>query len=827
MTLPSETAAAAASENTTAPAAKTQTKRRRVEPIPDTLRPTKNRELVRPRMLYPTSRPNARSAGAVHKSLKAQNVWEDDLKSQNRDMPSWVETLRKLESRTPKRTTAWKRHALKIVIPADAVKRLTTNLDDNIWDIHDRTTCEIDLYPGTEPHGWSALLLSGDDVVVQDAANLIMRACEDARISRPNPSSPDAPLLQKSAHAAKEPCISSKITHRPRHLSPGLRKSSRIYNDRFEDITKPAKWDQHSFMAYIRTVTLAELRPHRAIELYGSTQAADDVLMDLIYNAFEDETAADALTASAFRVALRRMAEGSTSSRNHVQRLFTAAQARRLPMDTATFNRLLLGPMQARNLVYFNQVLALMANSGCAPNYETWRLFLRMVHDEKAKREIVLAMGRIGLLQNPHATSDVVREIVGFDTHRAIRSGKDVGKLCREMDETYGPSWPSVTALGRMLDVCCRFHQFGMCYELLDRFEHVYQRRPDDRTLSMLLTGVELTNNFPAAFHILRRAEGWPWLKRTSDLYSKIFTVAWRWRLANVIAVVWTYACLEDLTSFTMRFRVAQHLAHPGYKMRPGFRTAIRKDVYRYSSMPGYVPVALQSGLDKELKANPRQVRSQGAVIARLFRDQLGGYVPSAPLSEMMSKAWELDKQLLKQRGSVSEEPGSHILSTRELIEEENLEVPVRHVKGSKEDAVVKVPITTAAVLHNFEKEWYGDLERHPLIVFRPWTCRLNDERDRPKDAEGEQPAEGQAAEEEGRETRQGKPRGEGDAKDKGPEGEMTRDRQRDERDEGSRGEKEAEGCGKKDAEAKKTNSLDDTERQGGSQARRGFGLEA
>ena len=684
-------------------------------------------ELVRPMFPYPASRAHEASKGAVHRSVKAQNIGEDILKSKRKRIPRWTKTLRMLESRTPKRTTGWTRHALKIVIPAEAAKAFTTNLDDNIWDIHDRTTCEIELYKGMEGDGRSALLLSGDNVAVQDATDIIMGACEDGLICRPDPSNPETPLLRGDPEIAKELCIASKITHQPRRLIT-MRKTPYIWNNRFEDIPKPETWDQYSFMNYIRTLCQAKLRPHRAIEFYGTPQAADEVIMVLIQQAFRDKTAADSLTVAAFRMALECIEERGLSFRPHARRLFTQLQIRRLPFDTEVFNKFLRGSLRTRDLDNFNQMLTFMAGYGCVPNYQTWKLFLHMMPDEGAKREVVMSMEKLGLLHNPSAVSDVVREFVAFDMYRAIQSEKDAKTFCAEMDESYGPTWPSVTALNRMLNVCSFYGKFDMCYELLDHFENVYEKRPEYRTLQTILVGAGKTNDIGAALKVLRLMEERPYLTATFHLYRELYTLAWRWRLFNVMAVIWTYACLKDMTCFAMRHRVSQQLANPGYKMAANFLTPKPSELYRFFAMPGYVPVAVGPGLGRELLEDPAQVRHQGAVLARMIRDQYRGYETTAPLSEMIEKAWELDKTLHMQRNMAANIPGSHVVSIRDVLAgDESFEIPLQPIRQGRKEKVVHVPVTSEALVHNHEDEWYSNLEAHPTVAFKPWKCIMGE----------------------------------------------------------------------------------------------------
>src|SRR5690606_14129593 len=132
--------------------------------------------------------------------------------------------------------------------------------------------------------------------------------------------------------------------------------------------------------------------------------------------------------------------------------------------------------------------------------------------------------------------------------------------------------------------------------------------------------------------------------KKTEQIYRIIHTTAWRKKLMNVMAVVFTYACLEDATSFSMRYRVSRQLARPGYKMRPKFHRGTDLEPASFFAMPGYVPVDLWADLYGELVRDPTQEEHQGAVLAALYRTRLGGYLPTVPLADIIEKALTLDE---------------------------------------------------------------------------------------------------------------------------------------------------------------------------------------
>lgn len=682
------------------------------------LRVPKNPELVKPLLSYPTSRARMRNEAAVHRSVTSQIMQEEHLKAQGLTMPSWTDTLRLLEKRTPKRNRPWTKHALKIVVPTEYIKTLTTNLDNNIWDIHGRTGCEIELYKGMEGDGRSAVLLSGDDVAVNDATHIILDVCEDAQVFAPDPSNPDASLLRGDPVLAKEICIASKITHQPRSLMKD-RKSPYFWNHRLEDLPKPRTWDQFSFFQYIRTLTLVKLRPHRAIEFYGTPQATDEVVMVLIHEAFRDRSAADAVTVSAFKLALEFMEERGLAFRPHARRLFTQLQIRKLPVDVDVFNKFLYGSAKVRDLNNFNQMLNFMDGYGCVPNYSTWRFFLQMVSDEQAKRDIVRSMDSLGLLQNPHAVNDMVRDLVGFDMYRAVEGGKTVKEFCKQMDEAYGPTWPSVTALNRMLNVCGHFGRSDMCFELLDHFETEYKKLPTTTTFITMLTTMRVTNDFPGALSLLERIEKLPWCNKSHHFTRDLSTIAWNCGLPNVMAVLWAYDCLQETTSFATRFRVSRQLNSRGYHMSPNLKKAKTERLLGYFGMPAYVPLEIRNSFNEELATHPEQKDHKGAVISKLIRTVWHGYNPTIPLSEMIKKAWAYDKQLMALCDEYSGQPGSHVLSISDSVRDKTLEIPV---KGGREGKTRKVTIrlTTAAIFHNHPDEWFRNPRNYPYVRFSP-----------------------------------------------------------------------------------------------------------
>lgn len=699
------------------------------------LRPLKNSQLLRPVMEYPSDQGNKQTIRSVYKAMTAQVIQEKYAKqTRRRPMPTWFNTLLKLKQRTAVRTALWKRHALKIVVPRTQLKPLTENIDDNIWDITERTTCGIEIYKGLEEDDRLTLLLSGDDIAVQEATGIIKASCEHAWIFRPDPFNPNAPLVD--ADVAKKRVTQSTRRTCPPHLVPG-RPRPKFWSRRFEDIPYPKLWSKGSFLNYVRRLCSTKMETHRANELYGSVHAAHQALINLIYAAFLQPVDPKAPSTSALRLALECMEKGGYKDLDFARRLFRQAQALRLQIDTSVFNSMLVGCVRTGDLANFNDILDLMNHHKCAPNYKTWVTFFNMIGDEEAKRQVVLAMDRIGFLQNPQATKDIVQGFVSFDTYRALDSGKDPRDLCHKMELAYGPrTWASRAVLNSMLLVCARFERYNMGFELMEYFERKYSIVPNATNFATLLVEVKSTRDFGTALQALRLIESRYHVDMTAQIYDIIHFLAARHKFNNVLAVVFAYACLARATSYAMRFRVSRNLARPGYAMMARFQTVADRPAY-FAALPGYVPIDLWADLYADIARNPAREQKQGAVLADLYRSQLSGYTPVVPLADMIEKAMAIDERLLALEERVkTKRKGSHVVSIRaELGDEDFFEIPLRHKSWRGEDKVLKLPITSEALVNNHDKEWFGDKSLHPRMDILPWEVTLNG--DKPRDKVG------------------------------------------------------------------------------------------
>ena len=675
----------------------------------------------------------------AHRTVMAQRRFEQLVQAEGKTMPHWREVLEKLKSRTPRRRHGWRPNAVKILVPGKYQKMILSDVDYNIWEICSRTRAGVTLYRGggyDEVDGVGldrtiTLILSGDDVVVRKATNMIIRMAPEAVVTIRSDDDPDDALLPPRQGFEVIEVLNDQ-TGRAASVPRFLREFNRPLKEfrtkhRLEDIPKPAEWTQHRFCHYIQSLLAARLYPLSAIQYYGSLQASDEIRMVLLTEAFRDPALTQFQSVKAYTLALNDIQNKGVTFRPHSRRLFALMRLRKLPLDTTIFNQFLLGAAKIRDLYNFSQLLDFMASHHCTPDFETWRFFLLFFTDERDKLEIIRAMHPLGLLEDPRAPAEIAKELVPYDTFRAVQNGKSVSDICTWAEQNYGPKWFSSTLLTRMVTVFAYFREYAKSFALIHRFEKQYGCLPRGKTYEVILRQARYTMPyFRPAIWIVCRADRdiTKTHHRTSSFYDSLWDIAWRFKLYNVLAVVWLYSCLHEMTSYKMRTRVTRHILHPGYMFEP---RKVSNTLRRRFATPGFIPVEIQKQLEAKMQSDARDRENPGPAIARLIREQYQGYMPKQPLWRSLEHAYNLDRLAGNKELPSASQPGAHSVDvTLPSNDSMTMEIPIEDKWHKRADALVTIPTTTVAAVFNFVDEFYAKSELHPLIKLTPNSCEIS-----------------------------------------------------------------------------------------------------
>ncbi|KAH0564966.1 hypothetical protein GP486_001643 [Trichoglossum hirsutum] len=237
---------------------------------------------------------------------------------------------------------------------------------------------------------------------------------------------------------------------------------------------------------------------------------------------------------------------------SHARKLFADSELHYLKVNTTTFNIMLRGAAEARNLHNFVFVLRLMVGRNVRPDSRTWCAFLSVV-DRKEVRELILKkMEERKLLVDPVAVREVCRQIISDLAADWLDAHKDPRDLLEYMDGRFTSEWYSVSAINRVLD---ELGKRGMMQEAWDLLVAVDAR---GFTFNSISVNTILT-------HCLRYRKG-DWtvqLFSAADdrwnigpdgvTYELLFKTSWTLRLYNMARVVWRYACMDGAVSFRMR----------------------------------------------------------------------------------------------------------------------------------------------------------------------------------------------------------------------------------------------------------------------------------
>ncbi|EFQ29101.1 pentatricopeptide repeat domain-containing protein [Colletotrichum graminicola M1.001] len=623
--------------------------------------------LVAPAVQYHSRRETVtsmrRALDGVTRQLRLQAI------QQVKDQPpiNWRDTLDILRLRTRPIKGPWQIHARKILVEPELGNKLLYEVDHTIWDIHEQTRCHIELRWPKDDNGKRSnhgiyLLLSGDEEALEHAAEEISRIAirNSCRISiegaigsqsigsqassaKPEkPASSTAEIVWKSSVEKQRPGYTAQYT-----LSVPYHK-----------IPKPENWTPQTFLEYINAITNASLPDHLVSKFYGSGTTANKAAIALLKAAFADQTASNAHSRRAFKRALYFIERHGHSHRNEARELFFDEKLKLTlpPVDTGTFNTLLIGNVKVKDLYNFDSVLKLMVQHGCLPNAETWSLFLQLVENEQVRRHVIQIMYSLGLLLDPIAVQHTVKELVVYDTRHARDNWPGMREFLERLDANYGKYWVSQPAMNKIMIELGRLGDLTSCLELFDIMTAM-SLTPTTYTLNIALYHARSQRNLTAAIGFLRKA--FP-LKIAFDeqTYNELFTLAFRTRRPNAIGLIWHHACVEGKTSWHMRNHVSRAIkqSQKGFKIK----TADKLEVANFLALPSFCPQDMKLGGSYHA----------GARIADLMHQRFKEWRPDEPLHEALAATWVDDSRILwavkqvKEQGKVlheTTEPGRPI----------------------------------------------------------------------------------------------------------------------------------------------------------------------
>lgn len=612
----------------------------------------------------PSPRERRRLIRSRHKAVTAQVLHERDRQNFGGRPADWRMVLDYMAKITPESSLVYIEDGIEIDVDRKVLAHVLQSTGDNNFGALRRRTGTIIKVSRDE----SSLLLSGTRQAINMATEEIRNMA--GRIT---------------------------VTRRYRPLEPGESETEELGDDQdffIPSLTreegaffKKKRTTQHVFLTPLPTEWTAKAVRDYVIALVDS--CVDPALHSPLYvptyhNLLVDHERAvvhrlmrlfirwplgsATMSCSLVKLAMSFMAAKGDKYEESIKHLFVILDRREVPMDTDLFNIMLRAHVKTRNLRKFRMILKIMEDRGFAPNLDTWILFLRIFESIEVKSYILQAMNAKNLLNVPRTIQLIAQEMASYDANHAVAQGKDLAAFLRDQEARYGPDWLTRDAGNKVLHVLGEYMRYEDAFKLLDlmgeqceKFPRTYiherlATRPDAKSFTAILNHARIERKVPLAVNIIRKMKTRKLaVQPSATILDLLFDVAWRSQLRTSIVVIWRYACLARLTSYTMRRRVSSLLS--GDLSGPTDR---RLSANVYHKLGGEVlarelaggPEALE-----QIKVTCRRVWGDinqhyklGSIVAKILPLAFDGYGPGVALGDVLSQSVLVDYKCLRAR---------------------------------------------------------------------------------------------------------------------------------------------------------------------------------
>lgn len=664
----------------------------------------------------PSPREERRLIRARYNAVTAQVLHERERQKFDSRPADWRMVLEELAKSTPQTSLVYIEDGIKIDVDKKILAHVLQSAGDNNFGALRRRTGTVIKVSRDE----STLLLSGTRQAINMATEEIRNMA--GRIT---------------------------VTRRYRPLEPGESETEELGDDQdffIPSLTReegaffqkkritqhvfltpmPTEWTAKTVRDYVISLVDSCVHPSLHPSIYQPTpnkllvdheRAVVSRLMRL-FTRWPIETTA--MSCSLVKLAISFLAAKGDKYESAIRYLFVTLDRRDIPMDTDIFNIMLRAHVKTRNLRKFRMILRIMRDRGFAPNLDTWILFLRMFESIEVKAYILQAMNAKNMLNIPRAIQLVAQEMASYDANHAVTQGKDLAAFLRDQESRYGPEWLTRDAGNKVLNVFGEYMRYEDAFKLLDLMAEQCEKfptyihgrlatRPDAKTFAAILNHARIERKVPLAVNIMRKMKTRKLaVQPSADILDHLFDMAWRCQLRATIVVVWRYACLARLTSYTMRRRVAALLN--GDISDPTDR---RLSANVYHKLGGEVlarelaggPEALE-----QIKATCKRLWSKvdpryklGNIAAKILPLAFDGYGPGVALGDVLSQSVLVDYKCLRARktGQLRELLASAKVKSIPLWKRQPYE-------GTWTDVAPLDPSEPSAIKHNdvWEEKW-------------------------------------------------------------------------------------------------------------------------
>lgn len=611
----------------------------------------------------PSPREQERLRRRHYEAVTAQVLHERDRKQFGGRAVDWRVVLEEMAKSTPDSSPEYIEDGIKIDVDKDILARVLQSAgDDNFGSLRRRTSTVIKV-----SRDESTLLLSGTRQAINTATEEIRNMAGKITVTRRY--SPLEPGQSETEELGNEQdFFIPSLTRNEGAFSKKKRITQHVFLT-----PMPTKWTAKTMQDYVISLVDSYVDPSLHSPVYLPTY--NNLLVDheravviRLMRLFLHWPIEIVVSCSLVKLAMSFLAAKGDKYEPETRRLFVLLDRRGVRMDTDVFNIMLRAPVQTRNLRKFRMILRIMTDRGFTPNLDTWILFLRMFESVEVKAYILQAMNAKNMLSIPEAIQLVAQEMAPYDANHAINQGKDLATFLRDQKARYGPDWLTRDAGNKMLNVFGEYGRFEDACKLLDLMgeryhkipkQHIDERlatRPDAISFASIINHARILGKVPVAVNVVRKMKTSKLaVQPNATILDFLFDLAWNNRLRATIVVIWRYASLARLTSYTMRRRVSNVLSGDVGDPKDGKMSA-----KVYHQLGGEV-------LARELAGGPQALEKIKAVCGRIWgqkdpRFKLGiiaakslavafdGYGPAVAMGQVLSQSVVVDYKCLRAR---------------------------------------------------------------------------------------------------------------------------------------------------------------------------------
>lgn len=590
----------------------------------------------------------------------------------NRKVPDWKGCFKLMRRLTPKWSERAEMSAVRIVLPKTwtiEVNNLNLEYVDSVTGVLQKLRASVDKNP-------SAIVLRGKSSILAQAVDDIVRFCKEAEVYELGevatsdyrtkqlwPTIEDAPNGGASLPEDQDGSIWVHKEYQPYEIM-----------EPYEKISRPEMWTQESFETYIASLCYGRIPAHLAIKLYGERRIngrhidTDGIRIRLITDAFEDPTAHPFITAPVLKMAVSMMAfkGGHRASAN---KLIQLGEELGTPMDTDTYNLMLEGYAHKRDLGFFYGFLRKMEAQYFHPNIRTWLLFLQLIRGDSERRQIVVTMYELGMLNHTTTRRGIADVMASLDSYSAFKAGRSLEDFLADQKDRYGKDWLTPGAVNGIITELLRFHRpedprIDDCKRLIDI--QIEAGHPiETQAVNIFLKHAAATKDWNTALWAVSLFQP-AGCQPNQDTYIFLMTLAINSRSPHALGTVYFYGVLHRKLKKVSRQMLSQVLLR--HHRDPFWR--------RWECQPTIFPKDVIATLENHKIATPRTVMSR---IERVILDKWEGYIPIKSLARSLELAYRSNDMSLHRQ---DKSPKLSSDGARQPIRVKDLAIKLRRVDG-------------------------------------------------------------------------------------------------------------------------------------------------